>query len=99
VLEGSVAVGSVGSLLGEVLSGDDGDDGGMLESGLPGVLLAGSELDGSEVDGSELDGVVLEELLLDELVSLEVDGSLDEALPVLPVSVAPAAEAERERSQ
>jgi hypothetical protein len=94
VLEGSVAVGSVGSLLGEVLSGDDGDDGGMLESGLPGELLAGSEVDGSDVEGIEL-----EELLLDELVSPEVDVSLDEALPVLLVSVAPAAEAERERSQ
>ncbi len=94
MLEGSVAVGSVGSLLGEVLSGDDGDDGGMLESGLPGVLLAGSEVDGSVVEGIEL-----EELLLDELVSLEVDVSLDEALPALPVSVAPAADAERERSQ
>lgn len=88
MLDGSVAAGSFGSVLGDELSGEDG---GMLESGLLGVV------DGVELEGSVLDGAVLEELLLEELVSDAA--SSDEALPVLPVSVAPAAEAERERSQ
>lgn len=105
MLDGSVAVGSVGSLLGDVLSGDEGEDGGRLESGLPGVLLDGEVVSGVVPDGDVLDGDVLEELLLEELVlpmsELDVseDMSLELEVPVLPVSEVPAADAERERSQ